>query len=125
MQLCYVNAIVIICHTILLIGGVIKRAGLKDDASCSGEVEDSKNVGAGTSEVACNEQSETNNDENSDKRSDDDDSQSVVDSMPHSSAENEKAHSMATALDGIRLKCAKCNREQEVIFINNLSEACL
>ncbi len=81
-------------------------------------MENTKNGAAGASDAARTKQLEAYNDENSVERSEEDDSQSLVDSTPLSTAGNKKTHSMATALDGIRLKCAKCYREQEVILIN-------
>ncbi len=96
----------------MLCGWVIKCTGLDDASSSSGEVENTKNGAAGASDAASTKQLEADNDENSVKRSEADESQSL------STAENKKTHSMATALDGIRLKCTKCYREQEVILIN-------
>lgn len=57
--------------------------GLQDGASGSGEMVDTKNGVAGTDE-ASNMQAETDHDENSVERSEEDDSQSLMDSMPPS-----------------------------------------
>lgn len=97
----------------MLYGCVIKYTGIDVALSSSGELEDTKNAVAGTSDAASNKQSE-----NSVERSEEDDSHSLVDSMPLSAARAKKTHSMATALDGIRLKCTRCYREQEVMLIN-------
>ncbi len=60
-----------------------KYTDLQDSASGSGEMDDTRNDVAET-DVASNTQAETDHNENSVERSEEDDSQSLVDSMPPS-----------------------------------------
>ena len=71
----------------------MNHAGFDDDPSTSEKVETNKTV---TSEIS-------------------DASQLPLDATPPPK-ENKTKHSVATALDGTRLKCAKCENIQEEVF---------
>ena len=102
---------------------MIKYTDLQDDAQSIGDAEDTNKFVSGPSDEPSNEESEEDNQEHGvEAGSEENDSQIPINVLPSSAEENRKTHSMATSLDGTRLKCTRhgCNEEQEVISTSDV-----
>ena len=107
----------------ILTSSVIKYTDLQDDAQSIGDAEDTNNVVTGPSDEPSNKESEEDNQEHGvEAGSEENDSQNPINALPRSAEGNRKTHSMATSLDGTRLKCTRhgCNEEQEVISTSDV-----
>lgn len=85
----------------------VNETGLHDDPSTSEKVATNKTVADGTSDE------QSNNEEGS---SEENASQVLLDATSPYPKESKSRHSVATAVDGTRLKCKHCGKKQGVIF---------
>lgn len=85
----------------------VNETGLHDDSSTSEKVERNNTIADVTSDEPSSDEEGS-----SEKYA----SQPLLNATSPSPRENKTSHSVATALDGTRLKCAKCENIQGVIF---------
>lgn len=103
---------------------MINHAGLQDDASTSGEVEEANNVAGEVTDEPRSDEGAYHNGDVRFERTEENALQLAVDSRSPSPQEHTKTHSVATALDGTRLKCTTCKGEQGVISVINHIISC-